>query len=181
MNINSPLVTELRDKTYRDAYVQSQIRTMLPFQLRSLRTSKGFSQEYVAERAGMAQPRISDLERPTGRMPNLETLCRIVSALDVALEVRFVPFSELIRNSEGFDPDNFSVKTFEEEIQKATEMQKGMIAAKKKQLRENELAFILGAMASRTRGHITVGDPVRSRLRHFPTTSIRTPLENAHE
>ena len=117
MNINSSLIMEMKDKAYRDAYVQSQIRTVLPFQLRSLRTAKKISQEDVAERAGMAQPRISDLERPTGRMPNLETLCRIASAFDVALEVRFVPFSELIRNSEIFDPDTFPVKTFDEEIE----------------------------------------------------------------
>src|SRR5262245_48208948 len=109
----------MKDKAYRDAYVQSQIRTNLPFQLRALRTAKGWLQGFAAERAGMAQPRISELERPNGRMPNLDTLCRIASAYDVALEVRFVPFSELIKNSEGFDPDNFSVKTFDDEIAEA--------------------------------------------------------------
>jgi transcriptional regulator with XRE-family HTH domain len=106
----------MQNKAYRDAYVQSQIRTALPFQLRALRTGKGWSQGTIAERAGMAQPRISELERPSGRMPNLDTLCRIAAAHDVALDVRFVPFSELIERSEGFDPDHFTVKTFEEEI-----------------------------------------------------------------
>ena len=113
----------MKDKAYRDAYVQSQIRTALPFQLRALRMGKGWSQETAAERAGMAQPRISELERPSGRMPNLDTLCRIASAHDVALEVRFVPFSELIDRSENFDPENFYISTFEEEISAVQEAQ----------------------------------------------------------
>jgi hypothetical protein len=35
------------------------------------------------------------------------------------VEVRFVPFSELVDNSEGFDPDSFRLPSFEEEMQAA--------------------------------------------------------------
>ena len=129
MNINSSLINEMNDKAYRDAYVVSQIRTALPFQLRALRTSRKWSQELLAEKAGMAQPRISDLERPTGRMPNLDTLCRIAAACDVAVEVRFVPFSELIDRSEHFDPENFNIPTFDDEITQAEERENALVAA----------------------------------------------------
>lgn len=128
MNIHSLLINEMKDKTYRDAYVVSQIRTALPFQLRALRTSRKWSQEYLAEKAGMAQPRISDLEQPTGRMPNLDTLCRIASACDVAFEVRFVPFSELIDRSEHFDPEHFRVPTFDQEIKEAEEREDSAVS-----------------------------------------------------
>lgn len=124
MNINSSLINEMMDKEYRDAYVQSQIRTRLPFQLRALRKSMQLSQAELAKAAEMAQARISDLERPTGKLPKLDTLCRIASALDVAVEVRFVPFSELIEASENFDPDNVSIKTFEEEVKEAKNIEK---------------------------------------------------------
>jgi transcriptional regulator with XRE-family HTH domain len=111
----------MEDRSYREGYVQSQIRTVLPFQLRALRKSRGpeWTQAYLAERTGMAQPRISELEKATGSLPNLDTLCRIASGLDIGVQVKFVPFSELIRFSEEFDPEACSIKTFEEELAEA--------------------------------------------------------------
>ena len=116
MNIHSSLTTELRDKAYRDAYVASQIRIGLPFQIRALRKAKELTQEQLATKAQMAQPRIPEIERGK-RSLNIDTLLRIASALDVALEVRFVPFGELIRWSESLDPDTFDVDSFDEELE----------------------------------------------------------------
>jgi transcriptional regulator with XRE-family HTH domain len=111
----------MRQKEYRDAYVGSQIRMTLPLQIRGLRKSLGedWTQRKLAERAGMAQPRISELETPGERKLTIETLLRLASAFDVALQVRFVPFSELIDWSEGLDVDNFSVQPFEFEVAEA--------------------------------------------------------------
>ena len=44
----------------------------------------------------MTQPRISELETPGERKLTIETLLRLASAFDVALQVRFVPYSELV-------------------------------------------------------------------------------------
>jgi transcriptional regulator with XRE-family HTH domain len=115
-NINSSLVSELRQKAYRAAYVISHIRIGIPFQIRSLRMQRGWNQEEFAKQLGMSQPRISEMERPGARRPNIETLLRIAEALDVALQVRFVPFSELVEWSESFNPDAFSVPSFDDEI-----------------------------------------------------------------
>jgi transcriptional regulator with XRE-family HTH domain len=119
MNIDSSLVAELRDKTYRDAYVASQIRMTLPIQIRRLRVALDLTQPELAERAGMAQPRISELEKPGERRLTIETLLRIAAAFDVGLQVRFVPFNELIDWSEGLDTDNFRIAPFNEEIEQA--------------------------------------------------------------
>lgn len=116
MNIHSSLITELRDKTYRDAYVASQIRIGLPFQIRALRKAKDWTQEKLAESAGMAQPRIAEIEKPGERRLNLDTLLRLAAAFDVGLDVRFVPFGTLIERNEAFDPDSFTVKSFNEEL-----------------------------------------------------------------
>ena len=48
----------------------------------------------------------------------IETLLRLASAFDVAVEIGFVPFSELVDRSETFDPENFEVPSFKEEIKK---------------------------------------------------------------
>jgi transcriptional regulator with XRE-family HTH domain len=104
------------NKEYRDAYVASQINIGIPFQIRALRTSRGWNQETLAQRTGMTQPRISEIEKPGARRLNIETLLRVAAALDVALQVRFVSFGELIDWSESFDPENFELDTFNEEI-----------------------------------------------------------------
>ncbi len=65
----------------------------------------------------MAQPRICEIEKPGERRMNLDTLMRLASAFDVGLEVQFVPFSDLVSRSENFNPDSFSVKSFDHEIE----------------------------------------------------------------
>ena len=74
----------------------------------------------LAERARMAQPRISEIETPGERRLNIETLLRIAAAFDVGLQVRFCPIGELICLSESFDPENFEVQSFEDEIARSS-------------------------------------------------------------
>ena len=95
MTTDSSLVNELQKKEYRDAYVASPIRIGIPFRIRALRNQHGWSQEEFADHVGMSQPRVSEMERPGERRPNIETLLRIAAALDVGLQVRFVPFLEM--------------------------------------------------------------------------------------
>lgn len=85
----------LQDKGNRDAFVESHLSTNIGSQIFSMREARDWSQEKLATEVGMAQPRISVLE---GGYDNysLRTLKRIASAFDVAVVVRFVPFSELV-------------------------------------------------------------------------------------
>jgi transcriptional regulator with XRE-family HTH domain len=116
VNIDSSLTKELRNKEYRDAYVASQIRINLSFQIRALRKARGLSQGELAALAGMAQPRISEIEKPGERGMNIETLLRVASALEVGVQIRFVSFGDLVEWAEGFEPDSFQVPGFEAEI-----------------------------------------------------------------
>jgi transcriptional regulator with XRE-family HTH domain len=122
MNTSSRLIAEMKDKKYRDGYVAAQIVLGIPGKIRALRAQRDWTQGDLARLAKMAQPRISEIETPGERKLNIDTLQRIASAFDVALQVDFVPFGELIDRSEGFDPDSFSVKSFDEEL--AEEAQK---------------------------------------------------------
>lgn len=116
MYSQSLLAGQLRDKEYRDAFVASQIRLGLPMQCRALRESRDWTQPKLAQVASMSQPRISEIERPGERNLNLETLLRLASAFDVALQVRFVPFSQFIDNDDELDLANFYVSPFEEDL-----------------------------------------------------------------
>jgi len=117
VNSKSQLANQLSDKAYRDAYVASQIRVGLPMQCRALRENLELTQPELAKTAGMTQPRISELERPGERKLNIETLLRLASAFDVALQVRFVPFSRLVDDDDAIDLDNFYIRPYEEDME----------------------------------------------------------------
>jgi transcriptional regulator with XRE-family HTH domain len=116
MDTISKLTEKLRDTEYRKAFVASQINIEIPFQIRAmLKHRPGWTQETIAQRAQMLQPRISSLMTPGKTRPNIETLRRIAEAFDCGLIVRFAPFSELARWSEEFDPESFNVPSFEDD------------------------------------------------------------------
>lgn len=114
MTINQS--AEILNREYRHGLVAAQIEIDLPLQLRALRKKRGWTQPEMAERTGMKQSRFPLMERPGSARFNLETLRRLAEAFDVALIVRFAPFSELLDWSKAFSPDAFDVPSFEEEL-----------------------------------------------------------------
>jgi transcriptional regulator with XRE-family HTH domain len=115
--ISKKIADKLQDPGYRTAFVASQINVGIPFQIKALMKGRGWTQEQLAERTGMLQPRISAMLRPGKVRPNIETLRRYAEAFDCGLLVRFATYSELARWSEEFDPDTFQVPSFAEETQ----------------------------------------------------------------
>ena len=101
-------------------------------QIRALRKSRGLSQPELARLADMAQPRICEIEKPGERRPNLETLLRLANAFDVGLQIRFVPFDQLIHDDDAADLDNLSIKTFDEIVKEAEEEKSRRVSQKHK-------------------------------------------------
>jgi transcriptional regulator with XRE-family HTH domain len=108
----SELWNKLNDTEYRKAFVASQINIGIPFQIRALMKTRGWTQEKLADKTGMRQPSISGLMTPGKTSPNIKTLQRLAEAFDCGLAVRFVPFSELAEWSDKFDPETFYVPEF---------------------------------------------------------------------
>jgi transcriptional regulator with XRE-family HTH domain len=108
---------ETRNKEYRHGLVNAQIEVDLPLQIRALRKQLIGTQSELATLTGMKQARISDMEKPGKVHFTLETLKRLAEAFDVALVVRFAPFSEFLDWSDKFSPDDFRVPSFAEEVQ----------------------------------------------------------------
>jgi transcriptional regulator with XRE-family HTH domain len=148
VNTSSPLIAEMKDKKYRDGYIAAQIALGLPSKIRALRVERKWTQGELARLAKMAQPRISEIETPGERKLNLDTLQRIASAFDIGLEVNFVPFGELIEHSEGFDPDSFSVKSFDVEL---TESLKAEETNRKVAKWTSSFQIVLGRLPATTR------------------------------
>ena len=90
------IVASLQDKDYREAFVAAEISTTVPFQIRELRNARGWTQTQLADQTGQEQGTISRFEDPDYATFSVTSLKRLASAFDVALIVRFVPFSELV-------------------------------------------------------------------------------------
>ena len=102
-------------KKYRDVFGTSITGTTAA-QIRSMREEKGWSQEQLAEEATMGQARISLLENPNYQSLSLNTLKRIANVFDVALVVRFVPFSKLFELLDNESQGTLAVASFESEF-----------------------------------------------------------------
>jgi transcriptional regulator with XRE-family HTH domain len=107
------LIASLRTKEDRDIFFEEEIDTGLPYQIRALRRDRGWTQKELAERLGMTQEGVSRLENPNYGKFTLSTLKRLASAFDVALVVRFEPFSHLVDWVANLSPDDMAVPDFE--------------------------------------------------------------------
>jgi len=102
--------------------VDSHISKTLAFQTRALREKEGWSQQTLAEKIDSNQNAVYRAENPNYGKQTITTLKKIAAAFDVALVVRFVPFSELAdwvsgtpRIDYGLRSSAMSVPNFEEE------------------------------------------------------------------
>lgn len=100
------LVDALHDVDYRRAFVEGHATDTIAFQLRAMRKAEGWEQKDVAEKLGnrKLQPMISRYENPDYGKYSISTLLELAAAFDVALAVRFVPFSELAEWDLSTDP-----------------------------------------------------------------------------
>lgn len=113
-----------RGRKTRAQLVASNLSEGIAFQIRATRDKCRMTQEDLALASGMTQNNLSRLESPDYGKQTISSLKRIADALDVALVVRFVPFSQYIdwlsgtpRLDEGLNSDSLAVDSFEQEEQ----------------------------------------------------------------
>ncbi len=107
------LLENLKDKEYRKAFVESHINNGVAFQIRTMRGD--LTQEDLGKLAGMKQTQICRLENPNYGSFTLKTLKEIAAAFDVALIVRFVPFSELVKWDLNLSAQTLLVESFDKD------------------------------------------------------------------
>lgn len=84
-------------------------------QLHALRLKREWTQKQFAQEADMKQSRVSAMEQPGAVNFNLETLVRAAAVHGVGLQVKFVPFSEMLEWENKFNQDEFSPLTIVED------------------------------------------------------------------
>jgi transcriptional regulator with XRE-family HTH domain len=113
---------KMRNKEYRDSFVAANISNTISAQIHNMRESRKWTQTELATRCDMRQPRISALEDPECENVEIATLRRVASAFDVALLVRFVPFSEIARQVSNLSPSDFVVRDYTNDALESREM-----------------------------------------------------------
>jgi transcriptional regulator with XRE-family HTH domain len=111
-----------RSKESRRRLVSSNIDKGIAFQIRATRTARKWSQSDLALESAMTQNNVSRLESPDYGKHTLSSLKRLADAFDVALVVRFVPFSQYVdwlsgtpHLDGGLSPEALAPVQFEEE------------------------------------------------------------------
>jgi transcriptional regulator with XRE-family HTH domain len=108
------IVEKLRDKAYRDAYVEAHVKVGIPHQIRALRDQAGrnWSQAELGRRSGKPANVISRLEDPDSGGNTIRTCLEMASAFDVALLVKFVSFGRFLKEYEDVSPQALEVPSF---------------------------------------------------------------------
>lgn len=115
MTKRQQILRSLENTEYRREFA-ADIGTGLAFQIRLLRENRGWIQEQLADRMGKRQETISQWENPDYGRYTLNTLRELAAAFDVALLVRFAPFSELVDWSINLTPERLAPPSFDEEL-----------------------------------------------------------------
>jgi transcriptional regulator with XRE-family HTH domain len=110
----------LTSKAFRKLYVWEQLKRSIPFQVRTMRDERGWSQQRAGKELKKTQSLISRFESPAYGKLSLQTLVEIAEGFDVGLLIKFVPFSRLVKEYEDVSAKALSAKsvTDKEEIAK---------------------------------------------------------------
>lgn len=112
--LSKRLFEKLKSKPYRQAYVAEHVRTGIAYQIRALRTQRGWSQKRLAEEMGKPQSVVSRLEDPDYGKVSIQTILEGAAAFDVALLVQYVSFPEFLRRTRDVSPKALRADSFSE-------------------------------------------------------------------
>jgi transcriptional regulator with XRE-family HTH domain len=104
---------------YRKALAIEHVNTTLAVQIRKMREHRQWKQHELADRLGKHQETVSQWENPDYGRYSITTLKEIAAIFDVALLVKFIPFSELAKDMVNLSETRLSPPSFNEEIHNA--------------------------------------------------------------
>ncbi len=109
-------VDRFKRKAFREAYVESHITQGLAYQIKALRTQRGWSQKDLSDKLGLKnQSAIARLEDPSYGKLSITTLLKLSNIFDVALSIRFQSFEKFLHEREDLSEKALQVLPYEEE------------------------------------------------------------------
>ena len=101
----------LSSRQFRQSFVWEHLKRSLPFQVRTMREEREWSQQKAGEELKKPQSVISRLESPAYGKLTLQTLVDIANGFDVGLLIKFVPFSRLVKEYDDVSFTALSAKS----------------------------------------------------------------------
>ena len=105
----------LASKEYREAIAIEDVNISLALQIRRMRKKLEWSQAYLASYLGKSQSMISHWENPDYGQHGIKALRELAATFDVALAIRFIPFSELVKDILNLSERKLCPPSFTEE------------------------------------------------------------------
>ncbi len=114
--IGKKLLEKLQRRPYRHAYLGQHVRRGIAYQIRALRDQRKWKQGTFAKFLGKPQSVACRLEDPDYGKMTVQTLLEVANVFDVALEVRFVPYSTFICNTRDVSITSMRVPEFKDDL-----------------------------------------------------------------
>lgn len=106
----------LQNARAREAYIHSELTNGLAHQIRIIRQQRGWTQKQLAEKLSTTQTTVSRLEDPSYGRYSVRSLLALGNIFEVALFVRFLPFSKFLPTTWDTAPENFEAVAYEDEV-----------------------------------------------------------------
>jgi len=103
------LAQDFGDKDYAHAYMEAHTISRIAAQIHAIRKQRGWSQQELAEKSGIAQERISKIESADFTSLTMKTLQKLSRAFDVHLHIAFESFSEGIMDIANLHSEELEV------------------------------------------------------------------------
>jgi transcriptional regulator with XRE-family HTH domain len=107
----------LKRKGYRDSFVSSHIDHGLAYQIKAIREQRGWTQLDLACKLELkSQSSIVRYEDPSYGKLSISKIKELASVFDVAIVVKFVPYSRFLSEIRDVSDSALRVRGFEEEL-----------------------------------------------------------------
>ena len=110
------LKREFSDKEYAHNYMEGHAVSRLAAQIHALRKQRGWSQEELAAKTGVAQESISKIESANFNSLTMKTLQKFAHAFDTNLYIAYEPFSCGILDVANLNSNQLEVKAREDDL-----------------------------------------------------------------
>jgi hypothetical protein len=115
-SIGRKLLEKLQKRAYRHAYLAEHVRRGIAHQIRALRNQRGWNQGAFSKNLGKPQSVVCRLEDPSYGKVTIQTLLEVANVYDVALQVRFVPYSAFLQHTRDISTESMKVLSFDDDL-----------------------------------------------------------------
>lgn len=116
------LLHRFGDEEYAHAYMEGHLITRIAAQIHALRRDRGWTQQELAEKAGVAQERVSKIESGDFESLTMKTLLKFARAFDINLEIAYSTFSHGMLDVANLSADKLVVPARAEDLKRFAAM-----------------------------------------------------------